>query len=92
MFSHSGMPFSVTSTRADAALTELMDLTGEGSTEAVTRALEDRLARARIEARLGSIDMMWRIEQFQRGFAHLRPTRHMTDEELIGYDDEGLPI
>lgn len=85
------MPFSVKSTRADAALSELMELTGEGITEAVTRALEDRLAKARIDARVRGIDMMWRVEQFQQGFAHLRPTRHLSDEELVGYDDDGLP-
>ena len=85
------MPFSVKSSRADAALSELMELTGEGITEAVTRALEDRLAKARIDARVRGIDMMWRVEQFQQGFAHLRPTRHLSDEELVGYDDDGLP-
>ena len=85
------MPFSVKSPRADAALTELMDLTGEGITEAVTRALEDRLARARVDAKVRSIDMMWRVEQFQQGFPHLRPTRPLSDEELLGYDGDGLP-
>jgi antitoxin VapB len=86
------MPFSVKNDRADVALRDLMEVTGEGITEAVTRALEDRLARARVDAAVRSVDMRWHVAEFQTTWAHLRETAHISDDEIIGYDRDGLPV
>lgn len=67
----------------------LARLTGETKTEAVTRALRDRLARVRRERmrrRLAD-----ELDEIARHCARLPVRDPRTPGEILGYDDHGLP-
>lgn len=82
------MPFSVKSERADELLRELRAITGEGITEAVTRALDDRLSRTRVERLSTASDMMWSLDEFRRKYPEFAASTFRA-EDLYG--DDGLP-
>jgi antitoxin VapB len=67
----------------------LARLTGETKTEAVTRALRDRLERLRrerSERRLAD-----ELDEIARHCAGLPVRDGRTPEEILGYDERGLP-
>lgn len=74
---------------AEAKIRELAARTGETLTDAVERAVDDRLLktprrrgrvdRAKLAAILAEIDALPRINE------------HLTDDEIIGYDEHGVP-
>lgn len=80
------MALSIKSDRADRLARELADLTGESLTDAVINSLEQRLAEERrARRRRRSIDDL--VERF-----HLLPVLdHRSADEIIGYDEHGLP-
>jgi antitoxin VapB len=80
------MALSIKSERADRLARELAELTGESITEAVIASLERRLAEERRTRRRRSADDL--IERFQA----LPVLDSRTAEEIIGYDDHGLPV
>ena len=68
---------------------ELAKLTGETKTEAVRRALADRLTRLRRERSSGRLaDELDRIAQ---RCARLPLRDRRTADEILGYDENGLP-
>jgi len=68
---------------------ELADLTGETKTEAVRRALHDRLARLRRDrsARRLADD----LDRIALRCARLPVVDPRAAEEILGYDEDGLP-
>lgn len=72
---------------ADRLVRELAARTGETITEAVRKAAEERLAR--LPAKKGRID--WAaLREGQAYFASLpRLNEGLTDDEILGYNDEG---
>ena len=76
---------SETEKRAEALAT----LTGETKTEAVTRALRDRLARVRREqSRRRLAD---ELDAIARHCAALPVLDARRAEQIIGYDEQGVP-
>lgn len=68
---------------------EVAKLTGETKTEAVRRALEDRLARLRRDRQgRGLADELDRIA---KRCARLPVQDRRTADEILGYDENGLP-
>jgi antitoxin VapB len=67
----------------------LAKLTGETKTEAVTRALRDRLARLRRE-RAGR-RLADELDEIARHCARLPVRDSRTPDEILGYDRHGLP-
>ncbi len=68
---------------------ELAEATGTTLTEAVTEALRQRLA-----ARRGGdpFDLLWaEVEEIQRFVADLPDRDTRSPEEILGYDERGLP-
>ena len=79
------MALSIKSERADQLARELANLTGESITDTVVASLEARLAherRRRRERDLGDI-----VERFGR----LPVLDERDPDEIIGYDERGLP-
>jgi len=82
------MALSIKTQEADRLARELAAATHESITEAVTVALRERLVRVRslpapdivTAARLLAVD-------YEEGLAHDR----RSDDEIIGYDEHGLP-
>jgi len=68
---------------------ELADLTGESLTAAVTVALRDRLERER--RRRSRAHVAERLMAIGRRYAALPDAGDRTPEEILGYDEHGLP-
>ncbi len=68
---------------------QLADLTGETKTEAVRRALQDRLERLRRgRTRRALAD---ELDEIALRCARLPVRDHRPADEILGYDDDGLP-
>jgi antitoxin VapB len=81
------MPFSVKNDRVDELLAAVRRHTNEGVTQAVMTALEERLER--LERGRPS-----RHAAIERSLERIRSHRiidHRSDDEILGYDDDGLP-
>ncbi len=85
------MTLHIKDEKADRLARELAQATGETLTEAVTRAIEERLGRfrrrsqAEVEARRRA--MMEVIEEIKK----LPVLDPRSPDEIIGYDENGLP-
>ena len=65
--------------------------TGETLTQAVERAVDERLARLPARRKKGRIDRA-KLAELLAYFDSLPKTNeHLTDEEIIGYDGFGVP-
>lgn len=82
------MALSIKSDRADHLARELAAATGESLTQAVVTALEERLGRER--ARRGPKVGM-RLRRLQADVARTSVVDSRPADELVGYDDDGLP-
>ena len=85
------MPFSVKSEQADALLAELRAMTGEGITDAVVHALEDRirLQQQRRADTSAVLHMLWNANP-QLLWKEGEPEPSVTFNDWM-YDEEGLP-
>jgi antitoxin VapB len=84
----SAMALSIKSDEADQLARELAAETGETLTEAVVIALRERLDRE--HARHGA-SMRMRLARLTADVAALPVADGRTPEDIIGYDDAGLP-
>ncbi|MBR1210694.1 type II toxin-antitoxin system VapB family antitoxin [Bradyrhizobium sp. JYMT SZCCT0180] len=82
------MHLNIKNDEAHKLAAELAKLTGESLTSAVTLALRERLAREQRRRRTDSIAA--RLMKIGSQFAKLPDTGRSPDE-ILGYDDHGLP-
>jgi antitoxin VapB len=82
------MALSIKSDEADRLARELAAETGESLTDAVVIALRERLGR--LHARRGP-SLADRLRRLQSEVAELPVLDQRTPDEIIGYDDHGLP-
>jgi antitoxin VapB len=75
--------------RTDRLARELAEATGESITEAVGRAVEERLARVR-GIRRGE-GLAYEIRAIQARVRELPVLDPRTPDEILGYDARGLP-
>jgi antitoxin VapB len=83
------MALNIRNPETEQLAAELARQTGETKTEAVTRALRDRLFRVRSERtkrRLAD-----ELEEIADHCASLPVLDNRSAEEILGYDDTGLP-
>jgi antitoxin VapB len=83
------MALNIRNPEAERLAAELARQTGESKTEAVTKALRDRLARVRRECtkrRLAD-----ELEEIAEHCASLPVLDGRRSEEILGYDEVGLP-
>lgn len=73
----------------EALAAELARLTGETKTEAVTKAVRDRLERVRRAAQGRSLAD--ELDAIGRECAALPVLDVRSPEEIVGYDEHGLP-
>jgi antitoxin VapB len=75
----------------EAKIRKLAARTGESLTEAIDHAVEERLERLGPPKRKGKVDRK-RLAELVAYFNSLpKINEHLTDEEIIGYDENGLP-
>jgi antitoxin VapB len=84
----SGMALSIKTDEADTLARRLAELTDESLTTAVTVALRERLDRVE-RARADLIDA--RLQRLAVEYAGHDVTDRRSAEEILGYDEAGLP-
>lgn len=82
------MALSIKSGEADRLARELAEATGETITKAIVVALRERLDRERHGTEIGIADRLRRLAEDVATLPVLDP-RHA--DELVGYDEHGLP-
>lgn len=83
------MALSIKDPEADRLARELAARTGESLTEAVLVALRERLARE--TGRTKSIPLREELAAIRRRCAALPVVDNRSADEILGYDDRGLP-
>lgn len=83
------MPLNIKSPETDRIVRELAELTGESITETVTRAVEERLERER--ARRGAGRARADVMRIRERYRKLPLLDDRSAEEILGYDEHGLP-
>jgi antitoxin VapB len=77
---------------AEAKIRELASRTGETVIQAVERAVDERLARLPPTPRQGGRLDRQRLAELHAYFDSLpRINEHRSDEDIIGYDENGVP-
>ena len=84
------MALSIKHPEADRLARELAESTGEGITEAVITALRERLARLR-KRRRHARSLADELREIGERVAALPVLDPRTPEEILDYDDRGLP-
>jgi antitoxin VapB len=82
------MALNIKNDEADRLARELAARAGESITDAVIKALRERLAR---QAPKGGRSVADEIMEISRHCAALPRLTNQTPEEIIGYDEWGLP-
>lgn len=83
------MALNIRNEETERLAERLARLTGETKTEAVRRALFERLERLRRErSGRGLAD---ELDEIARHCAELPVRDHRSPDEILGYDDSGLP-
>jgi antitoxin VapB len=75
----------------EAKIRKLAKRTGETLTEAVERAVDERLARIEPRPRQGRVDRAKLARIIARFRSRPKQNEHLTDDEIIGYGPDGLP-
>jgi antitoxin VapB len=81
------MALSIKTEEADRLARELAAVTGETLTEAVTEALRERLGRLRVSKQ----EYVDRLRRLGDEYAGHRVVDPRSPEEILGYDEHGLP-
>lgn len=83
------MALNIRNPLAERLSTELAELTGETKTDAVITALSDRLARVRRDK--GKKSLREELEEIADRCSRLPILDPRTPDEILGYDENGLP-
>jgi antitoxin VapB len=83
------MALSIKNPEADRLARELAELTGEGLTEAVINALKERLRRER--GRVDPVALREELAHIRERCSRLPVQDDRPADEIIGYDDKGVP-
>jgi len=83
------MPLNIKDRATEQSVRELAAATGESVTTAVRRAAEERLSRVRRTGNTGTLAA--RLLEIGERCAALPDLDRRTPDEIIGYDEHGLP-
>lgn len=83
------MPLSIKDPRTDRLARELAEATGESLTSAVAIAVRERLERVR--GHPSGRDLADELTTIALRSAALPVLDHRPEEEILGYDERGLP-
>jgi antitoxin VapB len=84
------VPLNIKDAETHALARELAAATGETITKAVQLAIRERLRKVRA-ARTARRPLADRLDEIARHCAALPVLRDRTADEILGYDDRGLP-
>jgi antitoxin VapB len=83
------MPISIKSIETERLVREIISKTGESITGAIQKALQERLERLKQDRR--SRILTSQIEEILQRVDQLPILDARTPEEIVGYDENGLP-
>jgi antitoxin VapB len=83
------MALSIKDPETDRLARALADATGESITEAIRRAIEERLERER--GRAARQNMNVGVRRIQERLARLPVVDPRSPDDILGYDEHGLP-
>ncbi len=83
------MAFSIKNPEADRLARKLAEVTGETLTDAVTKSLKERLERVR--ARRQGRSLADELDEIAKRCAALPILDARPADEILGYDEHGLP-
>ena len=83
------MALSIRNPKAEKLARELAAESGENITQAITRALEERLQRLR--GRSAAIDLAEEIMKISRRCSKIPDRDQRSTDEILGYDSAGVP-
>ena len=83
------MALNIRNTKTEALAKAIAAMTGETKTEAVTTALKERLEH--LKRRRGRKRLADELDEIARHCASLPVRDTRTDDEIIGYDEKGMP-
>jgi antitoxin VapB len=83
------MALSIKDPETEKLARTLAERTGESITAATRRAIEDRLRRTGSQARKAAL--LEDMEAMQRRLDALPVLDHRSPDEIIGYDENGVP-
>jgi antitoxin VapB len=83
------MAISIKSLETERLARELASRTGESLTSAIQKALEERLERLKQQRRSPSLSTQ--LEDILRRVDQLPILDSRTPDEIVGYDEHGLP-
>ena len=83
------MPISIKNAEAEHLARELAKETGETITEVIKKALQDRLQRVR--GRRHARGLPEQVEDILQRMDSLRTLDERTEDEILGYDKNGVP-
>lgn len=84
------MPLNIKDSETYALAKRLASLTGESLTQAAKRAVQERLAH--VEKSRGSIRLADELDHIARQCATLPRRDRRSAEQIIAYDQRGLPV
>lgn len=84
------MPLSIKDAATEDLARRLARETGESITVATRKALEERLGRLSADAHTRAA-LLEDLASIRKRWARLRVLDERTADEIIGYDDKGLP-
>lgn len=84
------MALNIRNRNTEVLAATLARLTGETKTQAVTKALQDRLDRIRRQRSGRSLAQ--ELDAIALHCASLPVLDDRSDEEILGYDEHGLPV
>ena len=85
------MPFDIKNREADRLARELADVTGEGLTVAVAVAIALRERLERLGGRSRRYDLATELDAIALRCAALPIVDERPEDEILGYDEHGLP-
>jgi antitoxin VapB len=83
------MALNIRNPETEQLAASLAKETGESKTEAVTKALKDRLAR--VQRRKARRRLADELDEIGQHCASLPLLDSRSDEEILGYEQDGLP-
>ncbi len=83
------MALNIRNSRTEELAATVAEMTGETKTEAVTRALQERLTK--LQRQRGSRRLAEELKEIAVHCAALPVFDDRTADEIIGYDERGLP-
>lgn len=83
------MPLSIKNERAERLVREIAAKTGESLTGAIEKALEERWQRLKHQRRRPAL--LSQLEEILRRVDQLPVLDSRTPDEIVGYDEHGLP-